>query len=107
MKQCTWVHLLKLGGDFKEILSIEEEEIPSIEDEEILIIERSQEIDLWIRDMDQDMNATNNLGNERTQPGVINHDHRMVLEHQHFLDALLASVNPALRIPRRVRRLRD
>ena len=45
---------------------------------------------------DQDMIATDNLEDEKTQPNVIDHDHRIILGHKHFLDVLLASVRPAL-----------
>ena len=53
LMQCTWVHLLKPGKDFKRVPFIEEEEILSVEDEQTRTIEVNleKEIDPRIQDM--------------------------------------------------------
>ena len=95
-KQCTWVHPLKPERDSKKTLSTEEEEIPSIKDEEIFT-ERSQEIYLQIQDMEVDQDLTTIvLEGKIIKPKVINPDHRMILGHPRFLNALHINVKLAL-----------
>ena len=106
-KQCTWKHPLQLERDFEKTLSTEEEEIPKIEDEDILT-ECSQEIDLQIQDMgvDRDMTAIV-LEDEISQPGVIDHDHKMIFGHPHSLNTLLVNEKLALQTQKCVRKSRD
>ena len=46
-------------------------------------------------EVDQDLTAIVWEG-KIVQPDVIDHNHRMILGHPHFLDALLVNVKPAL-----------
>ena len=106
-KQCIWVKKVFLERDSEKTLTTEEEKDLSIEDKDILI-DCSQEIDLQIQDMevDQDLTAIV-LEGKIVQPDMINHDHRMILGHPHFLDALLVNIKLALQTQKRVRKLRD
>ena len=94
-KQCIWVKKVFLERDSEKTLTTEEEKDLSINDKKILI-DRSQEIDLQIQGMevDQDLTAIVREG-KIVQPDVIDHNHRMILGHPHFLDALLVNVKPA------------
>ena len=105
--QCMLAKKVFLERDSEKTLTTEEEKGLSIKDKDILI-DRSQEIDLQIQDMevDQDLTAIV-LEGKIVQPNVIDHDHRMILRHPHFLDALLVNVKLALQTQKCVSKSRD
>ena len=106
-KQCIRVKKAFLERDSEKTLTTEEEKGLSIQDKYILI-DCSQEIDLQIQDMDvyQYLTAIV-LEGKIVQPDVIDHNHKMIFQHPHSLNALLVNVKLALQTQKRVRKLRD